>query len=68
MSDRQHSYDARKMSERRLTAAADRATGKFYCSSSAHRATGPYVLVNGRKVCQACADKRRRVLMEKANG
>lgn len=60
--------EVRHNEERRLTAAADRATGKFYCSSSAHRASGPHVMVNGRKVCQACADKRRRVLLEKANG
>lgn len=59
---------AQQREERRLTAVADRATGKFYCSSSAHRASGPYVMVNGRKVCQPCADKRRRALLEKANG
>lgn len=60
---------ARQRDDRRLTAAADRFTGKFYCSSSAHRASGPYVLINGRKVCQACADKRRQVLKKgKANG
>lgn len=59
---------AQQREDRRLTAVADRATGKFYCSSSAHRASGPYVIVNGRKVCQACADKRRLVLMGKAHG
>ncbi|TPG50704.1 hypothetical protein EAH75_04500 [Rhodanobacter glycinis] len=70
MSSRQLSYAARKVEDRRLTAVADRATGKFYCSSSAHRAIGTPVIIRGRKVCQACADKRRRVLMEmeKANG
>lgn len=59
---------AQQRADRRLTAAADRATGKFYCSSSAHRSIGTPVIINGRKVCQACADKRRLVLMGKANG
>jgi len=61
-------HAAQQCADRSLTAAADRPTGKFYCSSSAHRPSGPYVIVNGRKVCQACADKRRVALLGKANG
>ncbi len=54
--------------ERRLTAAAERATGQFHCSSSAHWATGEPVIIRGRKVCQACAAKRRKTLKGKAHG
>lgn len=48
--------------ERRMTAAAERVTGKFHCSSSNHWATGACVIIRGRKVCKACADKRRSVM------
>lgn len=48
--------------DRRLTAAVEQATGKFHCSSSAHWATGAPVIIRGRKVCQACATKRRATL------
>lgn len=41
--------------DRRATAAADRSTGTFYCSSSAHRAAGTPIIIRGRRVCQACA-------------
>jgi len=45
-----------------MTAAAERVTGKFHCSSSNHWATGAHVIIRGRKVCKACADKRRSVM------
>lgn len=56
--------------EQRTTAAVDRATGSFYCSSSAHRAHGQPVIIRGRKVCQACAAQRQQVLQHrrKAHG
>lgn len=54
--------------EIRLTAVVDRATRSFYCSSSAHRAVGTPIYINGRKVCQRCAAERRQVLKEKARG
>jgi hypothetical protein len=54
--------------ERKQTAAVEQATGQFYCSSSAHMATGTPVIIRGRKVCQACADQRKKVLKEKARG
>lgn len=61
-------HEATKREERRLTAAAERATGQFYCSSSAHMATGTPVIIRGRKVCQACAAQRKKVLKEKNRG
>lgn len=54
--------------DRRCTAAAERATGQFHCSSSNHFATGTPVVIRGRKVCQACAAQRKKTLMEKARG
>lgn len=59
---------AQRRIDRRTTAAADRSTGTFYCSSSAHRAAGKPVIIRGRKVCQACANQRRQVLKGKAHG
>lgn len=50
---------AQNREERRLTAVAERATGTFHCSSSAHFATGEPAIIRGRKVCQACADQRK---------
>jgi hypothetical protein len=54
--------------ERKQTAVADQITGQFHCSSSNHFATGKPVIIRGRKVCQACADQRKKVLKEKARG
>lgn len=54
--------------DRRNTAAADRSTGTFYCSSSAHRATGTPTFIRGRRVCQACAAQRKQVLKAKTHG
>lgn len=60
--------EAKKREERRLTAAAERATGQFYCTSSNHFAAGAPVIIRGRKVCQVCADQRNKALKEKARG
>ena len=54
--------------DRRRTAAAELATGKFWCTSSAHMAKGDPVIVHGRKVCAACAAKRNKVIKEKTRG
>lgn len=54
--------------DRRTTAAADRSTGTFYCSSSAHRAAGTPIIIRGRRVCQACAAQRKQVLKERDRG
>lgn len=62
------SYEAKKREERRLTAVTERATGTFHCSSSNHRAKGQPVIIRGRKVCQACADQRKKVLKGRAHG
>ncbi|CAM5588893.1 hypothetical protein [Rhodanobacter lindaniclasticus] len=55
---------AYQRADRRRTAAAERATGQFYCSSSGHFATGDPIIVRGRKVCQACAHQRKQALKE----
>lgn len=55
-------HEARNREECAMTAAAERATGQFHCASSNHFATGAPVVVRGRKMCQACAAKRRRQL------
>ena len=52
-----HEEDARI--DRHNTAAAERATGKFWCASSAHFAAGEFVTVRGRKMCAACAAQRQ---------
>jgi hypothetical protein len=54
--------------ERKQTAAAEQITGQFHCSSSNHFATGTPVIIRGRKVCQACAAQRKKVLKEKIRG
>jgi hypothetical protein len=54
--------------DRRQTAALERVTGTFHCSSSNHFATGDPVIIRGRKVCQACAAQRRQILKENARG
>lgn len=61
-------HEAKRREDRRMTAATERVTGHFYCSSSAHMATGTPVIIRGRKVCRGCADQRRRILKEKARG
>ena len=59
---------AQQREERRLTAAAERATGQFRCTSSAHWATGEPVIIRGRKICQACAAQRRQRLAAARKG
>jgi hypothetical protein len=54
--------------ERKQTAAADQITGQFHCGSSNHFATGTPVIIRGRKVCQACAAKRRQRLAASRKG
>lgn len=54
--------------QRRRTAAAERATGQFYCSSSSHFTTGDYQLLRGRKICANCAAKRIKLLRRPSDG
>jgi len=63
-----NSRTATGRAEQNLTAAVSRATGKFWCSSSAHFATGVPVMIKGRRVCAKCADQRRQVLKGNARG
>lgn len=57
----------KRRKERLTTAAVERATGQFWCTSSAHFAVGEPVNVRGRKICAACAAQRARNLKEKAH-
>lgn len=59
---------AQAREERRMTAVTEQITGKFHCSSSNHFATGKPLIIRGRKVCQACSDKRKQAIKEKARG
>ena len=54
--------------DRQFTAAAERATGQFHCSSSNHFATGEPVIIRGRKICQACAQQRAERLRNRIHG
>lgn len=60
--------EGQNRTERQQTAAVNRFTGKFWCSSSAHMAAGEPVMVNGRQICSSCAAKRQRVMKGKARG
>lgn len=50
--------------ERQLTEATIASTGHFWCTSSAHFVPGKPVMINNRRVCKACADKRKQRLKE----
>lgn len=43
------------------TAAAERVIGLWYCGVGGHRTRAPWVLRNGRRVCQRCVETSKRL-------